>query len=148
MIRAIAICVLSVCACGCGTVLNLVSYEDTPSIHSRGQVTAPNEIYGGVAIDAASGSEWINQGNPLLGLYVWGVDLPLTIVGDTLTLPLTMGPKIGNPFPKNQTTTQAISSFGKNVKDKSVGLVQSLPSFSEIKDAAYEPEESESDFEY
>ena len=75
-------------------------------------------------------------------------NLFLSIGGDTLTLPLTAGPSVGNSLPSTKSTTSALSSFGKNVKDKSVGLVQSLPSFSEIKDAAYEPEESESDFKY
>jgi len=60
------------------------------SIWQEGPVTAPRKIYGGVARDGRAGRGWFEEGKPLLGLYVWGVDLPLSAVGDTLTLPFTI----------------------------------------------------------
>ena len=86
--------VVSFCASGCGTFFNVVNFETAPqslpSIKAEGKNTAPREIYGGVRLDAGAGLGWFEEGRPFFGLYTWGVDLPLSAVGDTLTLPFTI----------------------------------------------------------
>jgi uncharacterized protein YceK len=140
--RVILLILSAVCTSGCGTVLNLVAYDDnTDAMFSHGEQVAPKEIYGGVAIDGASGAEWISQGDTLLGLYVLGVDLPLSVAGDTLTLPLTMASSFGNPLPDTHRTTESLGSFGKNVKETSSGLLHSIPSFGEMRDSMFGAEE-------
>jgi len=79
---------------GCGTVIN---------------VTKDREVFGGVRIDAECGvGDWdvwrhpSNYAQPvfpyvnLLAAACWvGVDLPLSAVGDTLTLPITFLASVG-----------------------------------------------------
>lgn len=77
-IRTNLIVVLSVCTCGCGTYRNLKST-------SRANMTA----YGGVRADI----EALNSPPSELTMIVKPfavIDLPLSLVGDTLTLPLTI----------------------------------------------------------
>ena len=67
-------------ACGCGTIHNLHSREMAP--------------YGGVTAEA----EYIAHGQGLVedmvGRPLAVLDFPLTIVGDTLTLPVTLPPAV------------------------------------------------------
>jgi uncharacterized protein YceK len=74
---------------GCGTVMNL---EDKPAIGlQRPPGTPANRVYGGVRLDADRGWDALSDGsNPALGMYLWFVDLPLSALGDTVTLPITL----------------------------------------------------------
>jgi uncharacterized protein YceK len=91
LLKLQAVPVLAICAfcvmSGCSTVSNL-SDERVP--------------YGGVQKDAKYGVDqweaWCHPSghciqpatNLMLAVYILGIDLPLCIVGDTLTLPLTI----------------------------------------------------------
>lgn len=92
--RAMFAIAVSVCMSGCGTLFNVVNYEIPPqpelSIWKEGPVVAPRKIYGGVALDGEIGKSWIEDGIILPTVGIWLVDLPLSAVGDTLTLPLTI----------------------------------------------------------
>ncbi|MFQ5733694.1 MAG: YceK/YidQ family lipoprotein [Planctomycetaceae bacterium] len=87
---------LSVLACGCGTILN---FTDLPTKDHR-VIPAPQKIYGGVEVDAIGGWGLMQTGieagfqygpvYTLGAIYVWAVDLPLSAVADTLTLPITV----------------------------------------------------------
>lgn len=82
---------------GCGTVMN-VSDRDDVSLMRDG----PTKVYGGVSWDAASGCEYlvevVKPKESLLdrlqslacGTYLLAIDLPLSVLGDTLTLPFTI----------------------------------------------------------
>jgi uncharacterized protein YceK len=81
--------------------MNLRSYDvpvsESPNIKLAGHHPAENLVYGGVAVDALAGPGWFDEaaatGNPayaVLGLYVCLIDLPLSAVGDTLSLPITI----------------------------------------------------------
>jgi uncharacterized protein YceK len=86
---------LTCAAAGCGTVLN--NWWFTPD-------EGGERIYGGVAVDAEMGSQCFREaflpddqlGAPRVhsrpvalayGVYLLGLDLPLSVFGDTLTLP-------------------------------------------------------------
>ena len=88
-IAAIIICSI---AGGCGTLVNLPEAE-YPGMLKPDVTRLP---YGGVRMDAAIGSDCLLSppyGVPV-GAYILFVDLPLSAIGDTLTLPyvLYMGP--------------------------------------------------------
>ncbi|MCI0456174.1 MAG: YceK/YidQ family lipoprotein [Gemmataceae bacterium] len=89
---------------GCGTVLNTVN------LAPHGE--APQRVYGGVQFDAEEGVQAIKQafesddqlpdtergGRPIAlatGAYYLLIDLPLCVVGDTLTLPWTVAAELG-----------------------------------------------------
>ena len=90
---AIALFLLS----GCGTVMNLRTADSgyrLPESH------VPRTVYGGVKLDAAAGRRSFDAaaerpGQAVVGAVVWGVDLPISAVADTLTLPLTIPAAIG-----------------------------------------------------
>jgi len=68
------------------------------------RLPSPKKIYGGVAVDAYAGAGWFQEETldppkALLGAYVWGVDLPLSAVADTLTLPVTIRAAIQRDAP-------------------------------------------------
>jgi uncharacterized protein YceK len=72
---------------GCGTVVNLTSSKEP--VHTM--MTLQRAPYGGVAVDAQAAAGFLRTPEPAsaaLGLYFLCVDLPLSLVGDTLTLPL------------------------------------------------------------
>lgn len=79
--------------CGCGTVMNLRS---PTSARKRSDIATPRaSVYGGVKLDAAAGRRSFQSSDGRLGPlfaggYVWGIDLPLSAVADTLTLPITV----------------------------------------------------------
>jgi uncharacterized protein YceK len=90
---------------GCGTLCNLPKesgvtvWDETP--HDR--------IYGGVLRDVASGTRCLHEtvaadckdgrlDNLVAGSYWLLVDLPLSAVGDTLTLPLTIPASLPAPY--------------------------------------------------
>ena len=87
---------------GCATVLN-VRGADVPyptpgrsSLKTPGHIPAPKMVYGGVIMDAVLGTGLIIHeaaDDPItlpIGIYLLAVDLPLSVVGDTLTLPITV----------------------------------------------------------
>ena len=87
---------------GCATVLNVKGQYVPPpppgqsSIKQTGHIEAPKRIYGGVAMDALFGSGMIVNEYDVewwavpVGLYTLAIDMPLSAVGDTLTLPVTV----------------------------------------------------------
>jgi uncharacterized protein YceK len=94
--RFITLLLAAVTASGCGTLVNLRPLPAYPQVPGEGATwAAPKKIYGGVAFDAHAGAGLLQEATldppkGLLGAYVWGVDLPLSAVGDTLTLPVTI----------------------------------------------------------
>jgi uncharacterized protein YceK len=84
---------------GCGTVLNLRDFENRSisrySILKRGRVPTPKMVYGGVRMDAAVVGGYLQTSSIdppaiLLAGYVGLIDLPLSAVADTVTLPITI----------------------------------------------------------
>lgn len=86
---------------GCGTVLNLraTNVPAPPpgeiSIWAEGHHPPPKLVYGGVRVDASAGPGWFVEasGTPplaLVGAYTCLIDLPVCVVTDTLTLPITI----------------------------------------------------------
>jgi uncharacterized protein YceK len=74
---------------GCGTLMNLS--PDPPGM-TRAQDGPTQQIYGGVRHDALVGGSLLLEGARMppmipLGTYLLLVDLPLSLVGDTITLP-------------------------------------------------------------
>lgn len=93
MTRAISLALASLIflVAGCGTLNNMI--VGTPSTH--GEVSAPLEVYGGVRRDLRDlGTSMVPpySWNPTdvlertMGIGVTLIDLPLSAVGDTLTL--------------------------------------------------------------
>jgi uncharacterized protein YceK len=77
---------LVVAGSGCGTVLNFFNGE------SRG----PEHVYGGVQMDCQVAAEQLkNNGVQGIPLVLWALlDLPLSLLGDTLTLPLVLSDQL------------------------------------------------------
>jgi uncharacterized protein YceK len=71
---------------GCGTVLNFFN----------GESAGPKRIYGGVQMDCQMAAEQLKDhrvdGPPLVLLTLF--DLPLSVLGDTLTLPLVLADRL------------------------------------------------------
>jgi uncharacterized protein YceK len=93
--RAAALWIAALFLCGCGTVANL-------SIGAR-QGWQNALVYGGVRRDVQSAGQWIDHNwtwgenldvqqdvGTVVGVGLVGIDLPLSALGDTLTLPLTI----------------------------------------------------------
>ena len=77
---------------GCGTVANIQPWESITPPGYRGEVS---RIFGGVQTDCtairASAKEVANGEHDSAGrLLIWTLDLPLSLIGDTLTLPYTL----------------------------------------------------------
>ena len=101
MMTRMLFCTVTCCLTGCGTLLNFTAIPpahpdaETLLANSSAGMPAAKEIYGGVYIDALAGKGWFEEATldppkALLGHYVWTVDLPLSAIGDTLTLPFTI----------------------------------------------------------
>jgi uncharacterized protein YceK len=74
---------------GCGTLMNT---SPEPPGMARPNDGPTQRIYGGVRHDAVMGSTLLVQGGkmpPLMfvGAYILAIDMPLSFVGDTVTLP-------------------------------------------------------------
>jgi uncharacterized protein YceK len=93
--RAAALWIASLFLCGCGTVANLETGA------RQGWKNA--YIYGGVRRDIQSEKDWIAHSwtwgknldviqdiGSAVGVVLVGIDVPISAVGDTLTLPLTV----------------------------------------------------------
>jgi uncharacterized protein YceK len=116
MRRQAAVClaaVLAFAAGGCGTMNNL---RPPPKADKEAPAVVPRSVYGGVALDARVGANWLAA--PFVGerlpqvsmvesavdstckmgiaAYVLAVDLPLSAVADTLTLPVTVPATLKN----------------------------------------------------
>jgi uncharacterized protein YceK len=98
---------------GCGTMNNLTT-SDKPAEGREAGTPPADRVYGGVALDARVGSSWLaapfiprreaDAGPAIgpaekvvdavckvgIGTYVLAVDMPLSAVADTLTLPVTV----------------------------------------------------------
>jgi uncharacterized protein YceK len=77
---------------GCGTLANIQSTESIKPPGGHGEVS---RIYGGVQTDCtairASAKEVANgEQDSVARLFIWTFDLPLSLIGDTLTLPYTL----------------------------------------------------------
>ena len=88
MLRQTMLMIALVTACltlaGCGTVMNIAKPGPKGSL-----------IYGGVVSDVdcflpQTWGQWKGGGKVIWGWTFAAIDLPFTIVGDTLTLPLTI----------------------------------------------------------
>jgi uncharacterized protein YceK len=82
-------------AAGCGTVTNLQFPAKIDAPEGSSEICQP---YGGVVLDARAGKQYLTDPIspahgltelcPLLVLYFWGIDLPLSMIGDTITFPI------------------------------------------------------------
>lgn len=93
--RAAMLWIVALFLCGCGTVANL-------SIGAR-QGWKNALIYGGVRRDVQSAEDWVNHSwtsgenlniqqdvGTVVGVGLVGIDVPLSAIADTLTLPITI----------------------------------------------------------
>jgi uncharacterized protein YceK len=93
--RAAALGVAVLFLCGCGTIANLETGA------RQGWKNAV--IYGGVRRDVQSAGKWIDHSwtwgdnlevvqdiGTVVGVGLVGIDIPLSAIGDTLTLPVTV----------------------------------------------------------
>jgi uncharacterized protein YceK len=105
MMRRLALCLVGLlppCLSGCGTALNFCSFEDKTFPHE-----AHREVYGGVKYDATGVPEclknaleadphetaWVKFRDAATDVCVAAllvIDLPLSAIADTLTLPITL----------------------------------------------------------
>ena len=79
---------------GCGTITNL----KYPAPIDAPGVSETCQPFGGVILDARAGKEYLTNPispthgmtelSPFLALYFWGIDLPLSMIGDTITFPI------------------------------------------------------------
>lgn len=65
------------------------------SAFKPGSYGGTKAIYGGVKFDVQRGTDWLRESvdeppMALAGLYVWIIDLPISAIGDTVTLPVTI----------------------------------------------------------
>lgn len=84
--KAVVIMALVISLAGCGTVLNLM-----PESHALPKGSGEKGIYGGVVfdVDTVSAAEW--PWEKLVGIFMLlFIDLPLSVVLDTATLPITI----------------------------------------------------------
>jgi uncharacterized protein YceK len=90
-----ALWIVALFLCGCGTMANL-------SLGAR-QGWKNASIYGGVSRDIRSAEDWVDHNwtsgenldipqdiGTVVGVGLVGIDLPLSAIGDTLTLPITI----------------------------------------------------------
>jgi hypothetical protein len=80
---------------GCGTVTNLRYPARIDAPEGSTEICEP---YGGVILAARAGKEHLTNPispahgmtelSPFLALYFWGVDLPMSMIGDTITFPI------------------------------------------------------------
>jgi uncharacterized protein YceK len=93
--RAAALWIAVLFLCGCGTIANL----ETGARQGWKNVA----IYGGVRRDVQSAGKWIDHSwtsgdnldvfqdiGSVVGVVLVGIDVPLSAIGDTLTLPVTV----------------------------------------------------------
>jgi hypothetical protein len=94
--------ILSLCwSCGCSTAMNVTDnyFLFGPATNSR--IPAPREIYGGTQLAMEIGWNYVTYSNQdgaefsaVPGLCIWMIDVPLSVVGDTLMLPVTISASI------------------------------------------------------
>lgn len=79
---------LSLSSSGCLTIDRLTRFTEEPQLFggTRSHIYPSSEDYH-QEISLGSGLEWAD---PIVRRVVWGVDLPLSLVGDTLLLPVTI----------------------------------------------------------
>lgn len=89
LVRGLAL--LGLMSVGCGTLNNTVS--GTPLADGRPS-EPPNVVYGGTLSSLEEGYDCVIRPNSLSecvgGVYLLAIDAPLSLVGDTLTLPITI----------------------------------------------------------
>jgi uncharacterized protein YceK len=71
---------------GCGTIMNFWPKVDSGQREEIGKM----RVYGGVRIDAQTFSEAAGPWQKLLTLLILVVEFPLSLVMDTVTLPVTI----------------------------------------------------------
>ena len=107
----------AISASGCATYLNVCDVQTSPPGQGDsitpvdGRWEASKEVYGGVRTDAAFGTGmlvnevFVDPWAVPLGLTVLLIDLPLSAVGDTLTLPITV-PAASDRYAKREDSTE------------------------------------------
>jgi uncharacterized protein YceK len=102
ILSSAAVAFFAIALSGCGTMCNFAGAV-IPGVNENGKLPA---VYGGVQLDAAmvtglrpaKTTEW----NVFVACCVLA-DFPLSLVGDTLTLPITIGiDRVRNPAPREQ----------------------------------------------
>lgn len=88
--RAISVALLSVCACGCGTLLNVAPESPIDPGHTL-RAAHHRAVYGGVQNSMLLGGEQLDELTTLpFGICFLAIDVPISAVGDTVTLPITI----------------------------------------------------------
>ena len=116
---------------GCGTVVNLA--PDSGMFHLDGTTT--RRVYGGVQLDASFATKCVSAsvdhyepefgraGTFALGAYTLCVDLPISLVADTLTLPYVLYKGPGGGFlgqvqsPSRHQTSDASRSEAQHLNE-------------------------------
>ena len=75
-----------ICQIGCGTVFNFWPRNEHSTLEGMGKM----RIYGGVRMDAQALGEASSPWGKLLTILVLLVEFPLSLVMDTVTLPVTI----------------------------------------------------------
>ena len=113
--RAAALWIAALLLCGCGTVANL-------STGAR-QGWQYVYVYGGVRRDIRSADQWIDHSwtsgkdldvmsdiGTVVGVGLVGIDVPLSAIGDTLTLPITIPLALMNSPDNNASVSRKSSA--------------------------------------
>lgn len=87
---------------GCSTVMNVSGRYFAVGPTNEFPEPRPRQIYGGTRLAARMGWDYVTyrtqDGAELFavpyGLGIWAIDMPLSLVGDTLTLPVTVPAEI------------------------------------------------------
>lgn len=93
---------LPLAAGGCSTAMNVSGSYFALGPTDESPKPRPKQVYGGTRLAARMGRDYLNytslDGAELFavpyGLGIWAIDLPLSLVGDTLTLPVTVPAEI------------------------------------------------------
>lgn len=89
-------------AIGCSTLQNVSGNFSDIGLTGDFKNPRPKRVYGGVRLAAKTGWEYVRYTSPdgaelfavPEGLAIWVIDVPLSFVGDTLTLPITVPAEI------------------------------------------------------
>ena len=115
MTRALCLGLLAFTLTGCGTVLNM-GVPTTPLASGEDRF----RIYGGVANDVvlmklAAADDWKS---PNLAAAAVALDMPLSVIADTLTLPLTLSIAVGRALENRHKQTPKPSPDAKPKPDE------------------------------
>ncbi len=105
-----------------------MNLEDQPTTYfRRNPETDANRIYGGVLLDAERGRDLFDL-DPVLATYFLTVDLSLSAVADTLTLPITITSTLEKrPGHLNVVESPSGGSTSRNETDQPSSATQVMP---------------------